>query len=412
MTTGTGAAVRSAPTEMERWVCEAGAGGGREAVVEALTRTRLYLLTARPHADAPGFAAPLPSQRDPATGRMRVPVLTPGMLPPWHREWVFRETSLAELADVWPDNGWWLAVNPGTPYEVAVEARPRHRRAWRSARERSGGPPGGRLLTHGGGPLHGPLARALALGAHLAVHNGIVWNQLGAVYQDYGTDVARLRNPWGVHHRAGYARVLEALTENRLSGRAEEYVLRARRTLAERLGRAPVYGEWADAVSRTLAGRGAHGAEAAEAGQALRRIAGHEARLRTEGLLAPDGRIDSLAAFDHGRAVNVVRLALSARYCDPGEAERAVLEIGARARRAYGSWAEFSLGYTLARLILFDTESGTDTGTGTESGSGPGSRSDTGPDSDGESAARHRESLAHHRILTEDPMSPYRNIPW
>jgi hypothetical protein len=385
VTTGTGTSC-APPTETEWLLHEAKARDNGEAVHEVLSRSRLYLLVARLHADTPGFTVPLPSQHDPVTGRTCVPVLTPGMLPPWHPDWVWRQTTLAELARTWPDNKWWLGVNLGTPYTTALAARPTHRKAWLKAEARSGGPRSGRLLTHSGGPLHGPVAHGLAVGAHLAVHNGLVWNRLGAAYEDYETDIARLRNPWGVGNRAGFQRTLDSLMATRLIGRTHEFALQTRRSLVRRLKRAPTRQEWSDSVARTLTQRRTSGSDMEEAEKSLRRIVQYENRFRADGVLAPDGRIDTLAAFDYGRAVNVVRLALGARYCDPHEAEQAVLRIGERVRQAYGSWAEFSLGYALARLILFDE--------------------------DGNCGVKYQESLAHHRILTQDPISPYRNIPW
>lgn len=381
--TGTGS---PPPTDIERQLYEATAHGSADAVLDVLSRTRLYVLVPRLHADTPGFTAPLPSFHDPASGRTCVPVLTPGMLPPWHPEWVFRRTRLSELALAWPQDRRWLAVNHGTPYAAVVEARTRHHRAWLKADARSGGPRAGRLLTHSGGPLHGPLAHGLALGAHLAVHNGLVWNGLGAVYDDYPTDKARLRSPWGVHHRADYRDTLDSLMRTRLAGRVPEGVLRTRSALVTRLGRTPSHEEWSDAVTGPPAAHRADPEDLAEAARSLRLIERYEALFRAEGLLAPDGRVDTLAAFDHGRAVNVVRLALGARYCEPHEAEQAVLRIGELARRAYGSWADFSLGYCLTRLIHFDGDEG--------------------------AGLTVQESLAQHRILTQDPMSPYRNIPW
>ncbi|MFJ1745861.1 DUF1266 domain-containing protein [Streptomyces sp. NPDC088116] len=399
-TTGT---AWTAPTADERLLYEASTrgDGDQAAVLDVLSRSRLYVLVARLDADTPGFTAPLPLRRDDATGRNCVSVLTPGMLPPWHAEWVFRETTLAELARTWPGNKWWLGINLGTPYVTTVAARPAHRKEWLKAHARSGGPPRGRLLTHSGGPLHGPVAHGLALGAHLAVHNGLVWNQLGAVYQDYGTDIARLRNPWGVVHRAGFRRTLDLLLATRLVGRSPEYVLQARRTLARRLKRTPTYQEWSDSVSPPPAqcrtpgapgsgGKGPGKGPGEEPGEApgdwLRRIVTYEERFRADGILAADACVDTLAAFDHGRAVNVVRLALGARYCEPHEAEEAVLRIGELARQAYGSWAEFSLGYALTRVIH------------------------CAEDDDAETT--YQESLAQHRILTQDPAGPYRNIPW
>ncbi|MET9957059.1 DUF1266 domain-containing protein [Streptomyces sp. NPDC006339] len=383
MTTGTWAP----PTHVERVLYEAGARGDRAAVLDALGRTRLYVLVARLHADAPGYVPPLPSQRDEGSRRTVVPVLTEGMLPPWHPDWVFRHTTLDRLAAAWPHDRWWLAVNPGTPYAATLPARPADRRAWQQTVATAGGADRlrMRLLTHAGGPLHGPVAQALALGAHLAVLNGLVWNQLGAQYEDYPTDVARLRRPWCVHHRAGFREKLDTLLAARLVGRVPEAVLGMRRRLAARLGHPPTEQQWASMVTVNFERDDPYGDDAVEAVEFVRRITHYEERFRADGLLPPDGRIDTLAAFDHGRAVNVVRLALGARYCDPREAEQSVLRVLEPARRAYDSWPAFSLGYLLARLIHFD---------------------------EGDPELMYQESLAIHRILVQDPSSPYRNLPW
>ncbi|WP_411108441.1 DUF1266 domain-containing protein [Streptomyces sp. c-19] len=381
MTTGTWAA----PTYTERLLYEAGARGDRAAVLDALGRTRLYVLVPRLHADVPGFTTPLPSQRDKAARRTLVPVLTEGMLPPWHADWVFRQTTLDALAAAWPHDRWWLAVNPGTPFEVSLPARPADRRAWQEAAGRGGGPARLRLLTHAGEHLHGPVAHALALGAHLAVLNGLVWNGLGAQYEDYPTDIARLRRPWGVYHRADFRDKLRTLIDTRLVGRIPESVLGMRRRLTARLGHPPTAVQWESMVTVNFERDDPYGEDRAEAAEFLRRITHYEERFRADGLLPPDGRVDTLAAFDHGRAVNVVRLALGARYCDPREAEQSVLAVLGAARQAYGSWEAFSLGYLLARLIHFD---------------------------EGDAEPMYQESVAIHRILTQDPSSPYRNIPW
>ncbi|MEU6622082.1 DUF1266 domain-containing protein [Streptomyces litmocidini] len=381
MTTGSWAP----PTRTEQLLYEAGARGDRAAVLDALGRTRLYVLLARLHADVPGHTPPLPRHRDKAARRTVVPVLTEGMLPPWHPDWVFEQTTLDRLAAAWPHDRWWLAVNPDTPFEAALPARPADRRAWQEAGARGGGPARLRLLTHAGAHLHGPVAHALALGAHLAVLNGLVWNGLGAQYEDYPSDVARLRHPWDVHHRGDFREKLRTLIATRLVGRIPEAVLGIRRRLAARLGTAPSDERWAAEVSDAFERDNPYGEGRAEALEFLRRIVRYEERFRADGLLPPDGRVDTLAAFDHGRAVNVVRLALGARYCDPPEAERSVLRVLEAARQAYDSWEAFSLGYLLARLIHFDV---------------------------GDAEPVYQESATLHRILTQDPSSPYRNIPW
>ncbi|WP_406863313.1 DUF1266 domain-containing protein [Streptomyces sp. HUAS MG47] len=379
MTTGS----RWAPTPAEQALGDAAARGDQGGVLDVLGRTRVYLLVARLHADAPGFVPPLPTQRDEAARRTVVPVLTEGMLPPWHPDWVFQETSLTELAKAWPSEKWWLAVNHGTPYAAALPGRSADRRAWQEAEARGGGPARLRLLTHAGGHLHGPLAQALALGAHLAVVNGIVWNQLGAQYQDYTSDVARLRRPWGVTHRAGFRDTLDSLIATRLVGRIPESVLAVRRRLVQRHGAEPGPEQWAAEVAAAF--DDPYSGDRAEADGFLRKIAHYEGRFRVDGLLPPGGRVDTLAAFDHGRAVNVVRLALGARYCDPYEAEQSVLKVLGPALRSYDSWSAYSLGYLLARLIHFD---------------------------EGDPEPLYRESVAVHRALTQDPSAPYRNIPW
>ncbi|MEV6438017.1 DUF1266 domain-containing protein [Streptomyces anulatus] len=372
---------------MERALSAAVAGGGADAVVELLARTRLYVLVARLHADIPGWTAPLPAIRDEVSGRTCVPVLTQGMLPPWHPEWVFREVSIGELARIWPYDVRRLAVNHGTPYAATVDARPKRLKAWARADEHAGGARRGVLLTDAGGPLHGPLAHGLALGAHLAVTNGLIWNRLGAAYEDYASDRARLRSPWGIPHRAEYRDRLASLMKNQLVGRVQEGVLRTRHTLAHRLGRTPTREEWSDAVARAFAARDAD--DRAVADRALRHVTLYEERFRADGVLAPEGRVDTLAAFDLGRAVNVVRLALGARYGDPHEAEQDVLRVGGLARAAYSSWADFSLGYLMARVVH--------------------RAEDDGPEA---AEPTYRQSLAEHRLLIQDPTSPYRNIPW
>ncbi|MFJ3580801.1 DUF1266 domain-containing protein [Streptomyces sp. NPDC090127] len=382
MTTGSWAAP---PTYTEQLLYEAGARGDRTAVLDVLGQARLYVLLPRLHADAPGYTPPLPSRRDKAARRTVVPVLTEGMLPPWHPDWVFKQTTLDKLAAAWPQDRWWLAVNPDTPFAAAVPAKAADRRAWQESAAQGGGPARLRLLTHAGEPLHGPVAHALALGAHLAVLNGLVWNRLGAQYEDYATDVARLRSPWAVHHRADFRDRLRTLIATRLVGRVPEAVLGMRRRLTARLGHPPSDAQWASMVTVDFERDDPYGGDLAEATEFLRRITHYEGRFRVDGVLPPGGRVDTLAAFDHGRAVNVVRLALGARYCDPQEAEDSLLQVLEPARRAYGSWTDFSLGYLLARLIHFD---------------------------EGDPEPMYQESLAIHRALTHDPSSPYRNIPW
>ncbi len=52
-------------------------------------------------------------------------------------------------------------------------------------------------------------------------------------------------------------------------------------------------------------------------------------------------------AYDYGRAVNLARWGLSARFCGPADAEAAIVYAGALSKSAHRSWEEFSAGYAL-----------------------------------------------------------------
>ncbi|MCS0637609.1 DUF1266 domain-containing protein [Streptomyces sp. LP05-1] len=364
---------------------EASLGGDPAALPAALAGVRLFLPLDRLAADTPGFTAPLTPVRDPATGKRSIAVHTAGSLPPWHPEQVHRALTLGELADSWPGGRLRLAVNPGTPWAVSTGARPADRAGWRRAATATGGPPRGLLLTHAGQPRDGALAHGLGCGAHLSVHNSMAWNDLGATCFGYAEDAARLRRTWGVTHRAGFAEALAALHGARLCGREEALALTTRTALARRLGREPSPDEWQKETGRALDRRRAGADTRAELRTVVERITGYEAAFRRDGLLAAGERVDSLAAFDYGRVVCLVRLGLGARLCDPGRAEEAVLTAGRLSRETYGSWAAFSAAYALARVLAFD---------------------------EGAFGLTYQESVAQHRVLTGDPASPFRSLPW
>ncbi|MBH0246403.1 DUF1266 domain-containing protein, partial [Streptomyces cavourensis] len=100
---------------------------------------------------------------------------------------------------------------------------------------------------------------------------------------------------------------------------------------------------------------------------------------------SPDGRVRTTVAYDYGRAVNLARWGLSARYCAPADAEQAIVYAGALGKSAHRSWEEFSAGYALGRVLRFDEE-------------------EYGP--------FYEESAIAHRLLTESEGSPWRHIPW
>lgn len=90
-------------------------------------------------------------------------------------------------------------------------------------------------------------------------------------------------------------------------------------------------------------------------------------------------------AYDYGRAVNLARWGLSARYCTPADAEQAIVYAGALGKSAHRSWEDFSAGYALGRVLRFDEE-------------------EYGP--------FYEQNVLAHRLLAESEGSPWRHIPW
>ncbi|MET9296102.1 DUF1266 domain-containing protein [Streptomyces sp. NPDC003077] len=372
------------PTETERRLCEAAARGDWQGQVAAIAGEDLYLAAPQHGQD------PLPVYDDPAVGGKCIPVLTRAMLPPWHPQQFFDRITLEDLAQDWPNDKWQLAVNPGTPSAAYFPASPAHRSTWLQLRAQGGVRPGGLLTTHLGGPTHGPLAQALACGAPIAVHHSVPWNELGTTFLDNATDARTLREQWSVVDPASWQQRLRQLVEGRFVPAETEAALRAR-SAASPSGAGG---------TRDSAREPAADGKAEEAGQASDAAAEpsapgvpempelvrtYEERFRTDGVLLPDGQVKSLVALDLVHAVALVRWGLSARYCSPPEAEPAVLEIGARAKAAYSSWEEFSAGYLLGRMLAFDN---------------------------GWFGTHYAEALHIHRVLTQDPGSPWRGLPF
>ncbi|MEU9122225.1 DUF1266 domain-containing protein [Streptomyces sp. NPDC048506] len=348
------------PTDTERRLCEATARGDVNGQIAAIAGEDLYLAAPLPGQD------PLPVYEDPATGGTCIPVLTRGMLPPWQPQQFFDRTSLEELAQDWPNDKWRLAVNPGTPCAAYLAAFPAQRAAWMQIRAQVGVRPGGLLATHFGGPLHGPVAQGLACGAPIAVHHSVPWNELGTAFLDHAADAETLREQWSVTDPVSWQQRLDQLLGGQFVPADTEAALRARHAAATDAGADP----------KQAAGG---------APEVPELVSQYEERLRTDGLLPADGRVASLLALDHAHAVGLVRWGLGARLCAPQQAEQAVQRIGARAREVYGSWEEYAAGYLLGRLLAFDS---------------------------GWFGPQYAAAVHLHRVLTQDPSSPWRVLPF
>ncbi|HEY8481909.1 MAG TPA: DUF1266 domain-containing protein [Spirillospora sp.] len=231
------------------------------------------------------------------------------------------------------------------------------------------------LVTDPDSPSWGRLAGALAVGAHLAVTNGVAWNTLAG---HGGVDRTLLERDWGVTDAAGWREQMDALLDARNSDPAIQMVLDQR-------GRGTGRREWHAAIETWCEKNDVPEDAARECVELADLITRYEARFRADGLLAPDGRVESVYGYDLGRAVNMARWGLGAGYCDAEEAEECVLTAGGRARQVYSSWESFSAGYTLGRMLRFD---------------------------DGEFGEWYERSLVVHRVLAEDPDSPWRRMAW
>lgn len=115
-------------------------------------------------------------------------------------------------------------------------------------------------------------------------------------------------------------------------------------------------------------------------------VRAHLAALRRDGIweAEPGERaVPDVRSWNYGRAVNLARWAASTKLCDPDEARETVLRAGALSARAYEDWREFAAGYVLGRLLHFG---------------------------DTDRSKYYRSIRKVHRILAEDPASPWRSL--
>ncbi|MEW1657430.1 DUF1266 domain-containing protein [Streptomyces sp. NPDC093707] len=360
------------PTETERRLYEATARGDEDGQVAAIAGEDLYLAVPQQGQD------PLPVYDDPVAGGKCLPVLTRGMLPPWQPQQLFDRVTVEDFAQDWPNDKWRLAVNPGTPFAAYLRTTPAHRGRWMQLRMQFGVRPGGLLVTHYGGPLQGPVAQGLACGAPLAVHHSVPWNELGTAFLDYSADAETLRGQWSVTDPVSWQQRFDQMLGGAFVPADAEAALRARAAGAEEAKGA----EGAEESDGSAEKASADGGDAPAVPELVDR---YEERFRTEGLLSAEGRVVSLVALDLVHAIGLVRWGLGARLCGPPQAEQAVARVLARAREVYGSWEEFAAGYALGRVLAFDN---------------------------GWFGQAYAETAHHHRVLMQDPASPWRALPF
>ncbi|MGW7200715.1 DUF1266 domain-containing protein [Streptomyces chryseus] len=374
----------AAPSETERLLHEAGMRGDLAGQLRVLAGAELYIGAPKAEVDAAPERITWRSHWNPA-GWSCKPVLTRGMLPPWHPEWVFHGVSLQWISKFDWDPSELLAVNGGTPAQVLLAANPQDRKAWRQYCVPSDQPDGARLIGLRHGALQGPLAYGLACGVHLAIVNDVPWNEVGTVYHEYSNEISFLREIWGITERSQWQAQLHYLLDARNSPPEPDFTLRVREGLRAGLGELPTADLWRETAAGHAQDLGAGQAKVKDIEDLVRRIVRYEARFRADGLLPPDGRVTTTVAYDYGRAVNLARWGLSARFCHPHEAEQAIVHAGALSKSAYHSWQDFSAAYALGRVLRFDDE---------------------------KYGKWYEQNLVAHRLLTENEGSPWRNIPW
>ncbi|TDV40093.1 DUF1266 domain-containing protein [Actinophytocola oryzae] len=225
----------------------------------------------------------------------------------------------------------------------------------------------GAVTTDPAAPTTGPLAFGLACGAHMAVNQGVAWNDIEGTAFPRMELKANLAEMWGVYDHTDWRRVTEAkLTPTTDNPEHVAIELRCQSGAAD---------------FRRAIDQAAHSVPALMA--AAERVTRYEDRFRVDGLIT--GVVSSVRVYDWGRAVNLARWGLRAGYCDRAEAENVVLRVAELCRAHYASWADLSAGFALGRLLFFDDE---------------------------DFPIHYVTVRETHRNLLEDVDSPYRTMPW
>lgn len=234
------------------------------------------------------------------------------------------------------------------------------------------------------GPFHGPLAHGFACGAHIPVHVSSPWNVLEDPVRDYRSNRESLADSWGITTAEDWSRQVRYLLAGLNVGTETDAVLNVRRMLVRQQGYVDQAG-WEEGVRRWCRSQKTSAEDTAELVRTVGVVLRYEDRFRADGLLAPNTVVNSVFGYDFGRAVNMARWGFGGRFCDYPTAESVVLRAGELCRQHYTSWADFSAGYALGRVIRFDEE---------------------------QHGHMYVSVLGPHRLLVSDRSSPWWNIPF
>ncbi|MCX4820024.1 DUF1266 domain-containing protein [Streptomyces sp. NBC_01142] len=392
-----------APADLEEHLYELARADDAHTYLRAIAVEGVYQPVSRADATLDPQKRPLLTV-DAGDGRKVAQVYTAGLLPRPHPHVVYEFVTLGTLAQIWPDDVDVLVVNCRTPCEQYFLTTEDEREVWADLHRDHFRPSrlGDRIDTRRtGAPAPGPLLHGLACGAHLCFANGDAWNTLDWHGTGYSGEVERLQESWGVRTRDDWLGMQERLLSREVSPWYWDFVLDARNSLAREQGTPVDAGLWRRCVEVTLRNqlrksggpdtphRPGDDAELDAFVGVLRDLVGkvlrYEARFRADGLLAPDGLVRTVAAWDIGRASKMARWGRGSRHATQAELHRAVERAGDAARSAYSSWEEFSAGYILGRCLHFDEE---------------------------EFGEWYTDVLYAHRALTTDPDSPWLTVPF
>ncbi|RKT83202.1 SseB protein N-terminal domain-containing protein [Saccharopolyspora antimicrobica] len=376
------------PTDVERALYAAKVRGDWDGYLRVLLANDMFSYSSKAQIDSSKLGLPHWQYLRGPDGRKLLPVYTRGALLPRRPDVVAHpvELPLSRVDGVLVE---WrgVVVNPGTPTEAHFPGVHKQRKRWKALKESTPRADVDAILrTEYTGPLHGPLAHGLACGALLATHNKVVWNDIGDSYDHYAEDVLVLRDAWNVTDRDGCLGQLSFLLRGVNSPAEIQFLLGVRNAMTRRWPGAQDDAEaWRKISADQFLALGNDPGRIPAIQELIGRILRYESRFRADGVLPPDGRVTSTLGYDYGRAVNFARWGLSARYLTFDEAEQAILEAGELSRKAHSSWADFSAGYILGRVLRFDEES---------------------------YGEFYHPVVAAHRILLNDPSSPWHNIPF
>lgn len=234
------------------------------------------------------------------------------------------------------------------------------------------------------GPFFGPLAHGFACGPHIPIHNADPWNALVDPVAGYSDTREALEESWSVTSTEDWREQVDYLLAGENVGPETDLLLHLRRQLIGQYGRYDLP-MWRESIIQWCQGRSASAEQAQELTSNAGVITRYEARFRADGLLPPNGIVNSVLGYDFGRAVNMARWGFGARYCDYRTAESVILRASQLTRQYYVSWSDFGAGYALGRVIRFDNE---------------------------EYGHMYDSVLGPHLMLMNEPASPWRHIPF